>query len=198
MNYFRTIIIVAAAYVLAHGLTAVLITPLQSRVLPEITTFASLLYLPHGVRVLAVWLAGPRAFVPLYIGGTLSEVLFTAHDPGHPGALVLAVSIGVGALCAVVAFEAMKYIGQDLYAGRHFRVHWTRLLLVGVIASLINSVGQSIVFSGQILTGHFSAVLTFYAVGDVIGLVITTLALMLVFRWFRLSGARNEAPDRRK
>ena len=61
----QTFGIVIVAYMLAHGLTAWLITPVQALLLPDVTAFASLVYLPHGVRVLATWLLGPIAFVPL-------------------------------------------------------------------------------------------------------------------------------------
>ena len=47
---------VAGAYILAHGLTALVVTPMQARLLPDVTMFASLVYLPHGVRVLSAWL----------------------------------------------------------------------------------------------------------------------------------------------
>lgn len=182
--------VIATAYVLAHGLTALLITPLQARVLPEITTFASLLYLPHGVRVLATWLVGKAAFAPLFAGAFLAEVIFTPGDISSTLAPVMLMSITVGAVSALVAFEAMALAGYRVYAGPRTRVHWKWLLLAGALASLINSLGQSLVFSGDILPDHSYQVLAVYAVGDMIGLIATTLILMMIFRWVRLLSAR--------
>lgn len=72
MTVLQNFSVVILAYVLAHGLTALLITPMQSRLMPELTIFASLAYLPHGVRVLSTWLLGKRAFLPLFLGAFLS------------------------------------------------------------------------------------------------------------------------------
>lgn len=188
VTYLKSALFVVIAYVLAHGLTAFLITPVQSRILPDITAFASLVYLPHGVRVLATWLMGWSAVPALFVGGFLSEVLFTPDGITNVQSPVMLASIIVGAISAVLAFEVMRFLGHRLYAGQTPRIHWKWLLLVGVIASILNSIGQSIVFSAEILTGHALAVLAAYAVGDLVGLSVTTLILMMVFRWMRLSG----------
>ncbi|WP_417720058.1 hypothetical protein [Salipiger sp.] len=187
----KTVSVVVVAYILAHGLTALLVTPIQSRFLPEITAFASLVYLPHGVRVLTTWLLGRVAVVPIYLGAFLSEAIFTPGGFGTATQPVILVSILVGASSSLVAFEGMKLAGVNLYAGQSRRIHWSWLLFVGVLASLINSVGQVIVFSAAVHPEHYLAVLSICAVGDLIGLVITTLILMLLFRWMRQSPGRG-------
>nr|WP_216665454.1 MASE1 domain-containing protein [Pseudoruegeria sp. HB172150] len=176
---------------MAHGLTALVITPVQSHYFPEITGFASLAYLPHGVRVLATWLVARKAFFPLYLGAFVSELLFTPDEFSHATDPIILLSIAVGAVSAVLAFELICLFGRNLYAGRTPRVHWRWLLLAGTVASLINSIGQSIVFSGRIGLGDSIIVLVTYAIGDIIGLVISTLILMLVFRWIRLLTQRD-------
>ncbi|WP_102108768.1 hypothetical protein [Oceaniglobus roseus] len=177
---------VVLAYVLAHGLTALLVTPLQSRLIPEITPFASLVYLPHGVRVLSAWLLGRFAFFPLFAGAVLSEALFTPAGTIHALSPVILISVAVGASSAVLAFGIVKLLGHDFLASRTRRVRWNKLLIVGVLASFINSLGQSFTFSGVIVPDQSLAVLVTYAIGDLIGLIVTTLALMLIFRWMRL------------
>ncbi len=189
MSLVVNIAVVALAYILAHGLTAHLVTPLQSRLLPDVTAFASLVYLPHGVRVLSTWLIGRIAFFPLCLGAFLSEALFTPAEVSVATDPVILVSIMVGAASALLAFEAMRVAGRRLYATEHRCLHWKWLLLVGALASVINSLGQSLVFSGEVLPDHSVAVLAAYAVGDLFGLVVTTLVLMLVFRWIRVFSA---------
>ncbi|MBL3701206.1 hypothetical protein GI582_00725 [Sulfitobacter sp. BDSS02] len=178
--------VIVVAYVLAHGLTAMLITPLQSRFIPEITVFASLVYLPHGVRVLSTWLAGRMAFLPLFFGAFLAELLFTPADVSRVTDPVILVSLVVGASSALLAFELLRLLGYNLYAGRKLRIHWKWLLLVGMLASVINSIGQSLLFAGLILPERVFAVVMTYAIGDLIGLIVTTFVLMFFFRWIRL------------
>lgn len=187
MKTVQAFAVVTLAHVLAHGLTALLVTPLQSRLLPDITVFASLVYLPHGVRVLATWLFRKTAFFPLFLGGFLSELVFTPTDTGRATDAVTLASIAVGAASAPLAFELIRAFGRDLYARPTFRVRWQWLLLAGGIASVLNSIGQTIVFSGAILPGRATAVVTTYAFGDLVGLIVSTLVLMLVFRWMRIS-----------
>lgn len=191
MTRLQSFSVITVTYLLAHGLTALLITPLQARLLPEITAFASLLYLPHGVRVLSSWLLGPAAFLPLCLGAFLSEAIFTPAEISSATDPVILASIAVGAGSAPLAFELFRRCGRCLYAGRAAQVNWKWLLLVGMLASLINSIGQGLVFSHAILPEDSPAVLATYAAGDLIGLVATTLALMLVFRWIRLRQAHG-------
>ncbi|MEW9922527.1 hypothetical protein AB2B41_23270 [Marimonas sp. MJW-29] len=190
-SYLQFFVIVVLTYVLAHGATAYLITPIQGRFFPEITIFASLMYLPHGVRVLATWMMGWKAFPPLFAGAVLSEYLFTPSEVSSLLQLAILESWVVGAIAALVAFELARAFGWDLYAGRRRSLSWKSILLVGVGASLINSVGQSLVFSGLIIPEDTVAVFATYAVGDIIGLFVCMWLLMLVFRWIRLSGQQS-------
>ena len=76
----QNFLIVVAAYVLCHGITAFVVEPVQELFIPHVTIFASLIYLPHGVRVLATWMLGWKAIIPLFIGSYLSNVLFTPDE----------------------------------------------------------------------------------------------------------------------
>ncbi|KIC30201.1 hypothetical protein [Leisingera sp. ANG-S5] len=183
--------VITAAYVICHGLTAWVVTPVQGLFLPEVTVFASLVYLPHGVRVLAVWLLGWRAVLPLAAGAFLSELIFTDAGVRQVMESVLLQSIAVSAVSAFAAFEIARMFGWNLYAGQQRRIAWSSLLAVGALASLINSSGQSVVFSGLIFPGDQLPVMAVYAAGDLIGLAVCMLALTLIFRWIRLAGKRR-------
>lgn len=162
-----------------------LIAPLQSVFLPELTIFASLIYLPHGVRVLATWAYGWRAIPALFLAGGVSAWLFRGEQDIEILSPMLAESLLVGACCAFLAFEAARFFGFRVYLGQERRVHWRGMLALGLLSSLFNSFGQIIVFSGLIGVNGALSVATVYAVGDLLGLVVCMVALMLVFRWLR-------------
>lgn len=188
MGNIQYFMVIMMAYILCHGLTAFLVTPIQQEFLSEITIFASLVYLPHGIRVLATWLWGWKAFFPLYAGACLSDLIFT---PPHDLAILwesLPLSVGSGALSALLAFELIRLLGHNLYADQENRIDWKGLLFVGAIASVINSTLQSVTYSGVILPEHALSIFVTYAVGDLIGLFVSMLALMMIFRWIRLYG----------
>ncbi|WP_027259928.1 hypothetical protein [Leisingera aquimarina] len=192
---FQSFAVITAAYVICHGLTAWAVTPVQKLFLPEITVFASLIYLPHGVRVLSVWLLGWKAVPPLAAGALLSELIFTSANVRQLMEPVLLESIAVGAFSAYAAFEIAWLFGWNLYAGQARRIAWTGLLALGALASVINSLGQSVVFSGLIFPSDQLPIMVVYAAGDLIGLAVCMVALMLIFRWIRLTGTGRKPQE---
>lgn len=182
-------LIIILAYVLCHGLTALVVTPVQSLILPEITVFASLVYLPHGVRVLATWAYGWKAVPALIVGTSLSIWLFSSSEELNflePG---LIESILVGSASAYIAFEIARLAGYNFYFGASRRLRWKGMIAVGALSSVINSLGQTLVYSALIDLEKVIGVWAIYATGDVIGLVVCMIALMYVFRWGRVLGS---------
>jgi len=178
-------LIVVAAYILARGVTALVVTPVQTIFMPEYTVFASLIYLPHGVRVLATWAFGWKAIPALIIGVYMSAWVFS---PTHDLDLLkpaLIMGILVGAFSAFLAFELVRCVGYDGYFGRSVNLNWKAMIIIGTISSIINSVGQTLVYSGLLGLDKIPGSLVIFAVGDLVGLIVCMVVLMFCFRWFR-------------
>ena len=182
----QNFLIIIAAYVLCHGITTFLVAPVQKLFLSHITIFASLMYLPHGVRLLATWLMGWRAVIPLFAGALISNIVFTSAQDRAITDAVIYQSLSVGALSAYASFAFLKLLGLDLYANESRTLDWKWLLAAGALASVFNSVGQSIVYFGMIYPEEALATLAIYAFGDLIGLIVSMIVLMMIFRWIRL------------
>ena len=180
---FLTIIL---AYLLCHGLVALLVTPVQSMVLPEMTVFASLVYLPHGVRVLATWAYGWKAIPALAIGAGLSSLVFSSSEDLNLLEPALLEGLMVGAASAYVAFELIRLLGYNGYFGHAAKLNWKGLIAIGTLSSIVNSLGQTLVYSGLIGLDRVSNALAIYAIGDLAGLVLCMIALMFIFRWLRI------------
>ena len=174
--------VVTVAYIVCYMLTASLITPIQSTVLPEITFYASLMYLPFGVRVLATMFLDWRAIPPLMVGSGVAGWMFGPDPMIFWPDMVLLMSILVGATCAFVSFEVCRWAGLDAYCLDNQPPHWKSVIVVGVLASFRNSAGQTIVFGGFSDLGQPDGTALVYLIGDVIGLVVTMTLLMLLFR----------------
>ena len=190
MSFF----IIIAAYVLCHGLTALVVTPVQSIVLPEITVFASLVYLPHGVRVLATWILGWKAVPALVAGVSISAWIWSPSEDLNFLEPALAGGILVGSASAFVAFEIARLVGINVYLGGSRRLKWKGLIAVGALSSVVNSFGQTLVYSGIIDLEKVIGVWAVYAIGDLVGLIVCMVVLMFVFRWSRVFG--DFKPDR--
>lgn len=181
-------VVIVFAYVLCHGLTALVVTPVQSIVLPEITVFASLVYLPHGVRVLAAWAFGWKAVPALFLGSSLSVWIFTPSAEFDFLEPALIESILIGSASAFIAFEIARLAGFNLYIGGSGKLKWKGMIAVGALSSVINSLGQTIVYSGLINLEDVIGVWAIYAAGDLIGLIVCMVVLMFIFRWSRALG----------
>lgn len=182
-------LIIVAAFLLCHGLTTFLVVPIQKGFLPDATVFASLIFLPHGVRVLATWAFGWRAIFPLTLAAGLSVALFRTTEEVNFLEPALLESILIGAVAAFLAFELARLAGFDFYSGGTKRLRWRGMILIGALSSVINSIGQTYVFSGLIGFDRLLITMAIYAIGDVVGLIICMIALMFIFRWWRGSEA---------
>jgi ABC-type Co2+ transport system permease subunit len=98
-----------------------------------------------------------------------------------PDGMTLATVIAplFGVTCAAVAFDFSRRLGFDVQLRDGYVTNWKNVVIVGALASTINSIGTNIAYSN---TAH-----TFLAfwVGDVIGLIASMLILMAAFKIYR-------------
>ncbi|ETX12927.1 hypothetical protein OCH239_15215 [Roseivivax halodurans JCM 10272] len=177
-----SIVLTAGFYVLAHAVTAGVVTPLQSYIFPEATVFASLLYLPHGVRVVSAWLFRWTALPGLILGAALSEWLFT--DPATLQNLipVIILSILIGAISAPLVFESLRQLGAPAYAKPGSPIDWRALYTVGIVSSLLNSVGQMFVFDSMVSPAGAMLILSIYTIGDIFGFLAVKNILLWIHK----------------
>ena len=62
---------------------------------------------------------------------------------------------------------------------------WKQLLFVDFISSVLNSVGQSLIFSGHIMPDEGRNVMIGFLVGDTSGTLLCFLSLLFLFRGYR-------------
>jgi hypothetical protein len=173
--------IVFISYCACYFFVSSLVTPIQSAFgLPQ-TNYASLLFLPHGIRVLSIWLYRERAVIPLFCAHFFIYTLFWL---GEVSLTSLAI-VFVGTFCAPLAFTLVGWIGFDISVRNTEILHWRSILAVGFIASIINSLGNSLFLSPYIEPSLHLATVATYLVGDTLGVFVLLLILLLGFRLTR-------------
>ncbi|WP_416368835.1 hypothetical protein [Tritonibacter mobilis] len=177
--------LIALTYIVCHGVTIWVIAPAQRFFLDDVSVIASLAYLPHGVRVLSIWLVGWRAILPLIAGAVAANMIFTSSHIVDLMQGKMSVSILMSVLSAYAAFEVLRLLGVASYAGGGRRVNWRTLMLTGLLASVFNSVCQTLIFSGIIAPDGTLWELASFVVGDMIGQIVLMIALMMIFRALR-------------
>lgn len=174
-NLAQETAVTSLAYVLAFFTTFEVLMPVQALFFPDFENRASLLFLPHGVRVLAAWLLGWRSVVAL-LPGVFAVFLYIAgwgtFEPSRIAAIVIAITV------PAATFHLLRLLGWDLSPAKR-RPCWPCIMIVGLVISLVASTLTNYAFGSP--PEEYIA----YLIGDVFGLFFLMLILMLIFRQLR-------------
>jgi hypothetical protein len=162
-------------YLFAYFLVFAAITPLQEQVIPEITQFASLLFLPHGIRVLGTSLLGIRAVPGLMLSELAGNYLFWGMT--QPETLLLSALIS-GSITWIV-FEGLRALRVNAFYLQltEQAPAFHALLLAGLLASAANAFLLTSLIEGSMSGGHVTMLIAAYMTGDITGLFAVLLAV---------------------
>lgn len=183
LKAFSPEVVVFIAYVVAFFLMQYVARPIQDAFVTS-TLVGTLLFLPHGVRVIGAWLFGYRSILPLVLG----EV-FGMYFMGYFHLPMIAILQGavVGGVSCFIAFEMFRLAGQNLYLDESMqRTSWRMLILLASIGSVFNSFGHIIAYRDAFSFEDDIAQVLAFLVGDIGG----TFALLLVLVFFNRSLVR--------
>lgn len=159
--------------VIVTGVNAV-----QSSVLPEITQYASLVFLPHGVKVLATCLFRGKAIPGLIIGAWISYYFLWGYaDPTI--ALMLSIVAGCVAWIVLEGLHALGINGYYLTLDGSPPPYRT-FMLVGILTSVANGFLIAAVLEGSATLEAVTITIAAIAVGDFIGLLVMASVLAAV------------------
>lgn len=166
-------LIVSCAYAAAFVLTFGILMPVQDAIVPELMNYASMVFLPHGVRVLTAWLYGWRAIIFL-LPATLATHAYLYGSMGFTGAYFFAPLSSI--LCATSSFWLLAKLGLDFRQSSGRLTSWREILLAGSLASIVNVIGVGYFFELDLRSASA------FLVGDVGGLLAAMFMLMIAFR----------------
>jgi hypothetical protein len=136
---------------------------------------ASLLFFPHGVRIIAAYLFGWRSVIYLFPAKMFYAVEILQQE-------TLAVQIMTPVLSQVAcvgAFTLLAYTGVISRKWTDTVLSWRCLVLAGCAAAALHSTVSGLLF------GHDAYVMAKLFVGDISGFIALLLLIMLGFRMFR-------------
>lgn len=177
--------VIFAAFITAYALVRFVVAPVQHYFISTNVMMGSLLFIPHGIRALAVWLCGVRAILPLILAELLGGLFLWQPDVGSS---VLLGSSMVGGLCVYLTFELFRLAGIELRPdGKDSALtNWKSLILLASIASVFNSIGKQIFFGGLAPLADELLILAMFWIGDTVGTFACLLLLIGIRRRFRL------------
>jgi len=183
--------ITTLAYLVTFVVWRYLILPIEISLTSENAIFASLLFLPHAVRVLSAWLLGPKSLIAMIPAGVAVSLIGGASPPQGYEFLLEVMIATFAASSAVIAFEFMRICKIDAYPKDEGIVSWRTVLFGGALASIINSLGSTWLKSGYFDAALILEVITRFVLGDVMGLIVGMFTIMFVTRYMRKHGLRT-------
>ena len=142
--------------------------------------FASLVFLPHGVRLLAAFVLGARSILPLFLSSAV--ISWSTLDIGEHS-----IWFGIpGAVCCFLAFRLFSYTGVLIESSAQMFLMWRQLLLVGFLGGVLNGLGIMLIYwiEGAPEVMIMSRLLGYIA-GDTIGAFVLLLGVLWVSRVWR-------------
>ena len=180
--------ITTLAYLVTFVVWRYLILPMEISLTSENAIFASFLFLPHAIRVLSAWLLGPKSLIAMIPAGVAVSLISGTSPPQGYELLLEVILATFAASSAVMAFEFMRLCKVDAYPKDDGVVSWRTVMFGGVLASIINSLGSTWLKSGYFDAALILEVIARFVLGDVMGLLLGMLTIMLVTRFIRKNG----------
>ena len=184
---FYNFTIVVVSYLASYLLVAKVISPIQAQYILN-TELVSLLFLPHGVRVLTCVLYGPRLGAFYLFVAEILTVFWTGklavYDP-----LTLTILFTLGALSVPIAFVFLEFIHEDTKIGLTKVNHNTikTIAYLALISSIINSIGHALVLDGFSAFEVQPRIILKFLFGDLLGTLVLFLCLRVVLHRVKLS-----------
>jgi hypothetical protein len=155
--------------------------PLEAMLLGPLSIYASILFIPHAVRVLASWLLGPKAmFVLIPVELVITLLIFNPLETKI--SIVTVISPIFAASTAVIAFEFMKFMKINVYPALNTKPNWRTVVFAGILASLINSISGTLIKTASVPADDTMAIIIRYLIGDISGLLLGMLIVMLLLK----------------
>jgi len=172
---------VTVAFVVSYQLVNYVINPIQSLLFTA--GYASVLFLPHGVRVLAVFLYGPApATFYLLIAALVS--LSLSNNQMDKSGLTIIMQTMTGAICAPLAYQLLKFsFGNDHISLASVSARtWRGIFMVIIVSSLLNGLFQTLSI-GLGNTDVTDIVMSLkYTVGDILGSIAVLFVANFLLR----------------
>ena len=154
------------------------IFPLEASVFGNLSGIASIMFLPHAVRVLSAWLLGPKVLFALIPAEIIAHSIW-GLEFSFPVSVLIPV---FSAISPVVGFETLRLLGYNVYPNSFTLPNWKGVIIAGMIASLFNSFTGAFLKGELIASGQVHQVIIRFIVGDIAGLIFCMIFLILIFR----------------
>lgn len=170
-------------FILAFLFHKYLLSPIESFIFSEeIIEHASLIYLPHAIRIIAYYVIGPIALLPIFLSQCFTNLLF------NEASLTETVNLSFISTSAIfLGFCLYGFIKKGNLFNINASVDWKKIIIVGFLVSIFNSTLSSIYINYfEHSSSEFQMYLNFkYLTGDILGLVLGMFMFIVFLQFFK-------------
>ena len=170
-------------FILAFLFHKYLLSPIESFIFSEeIIEHASLIYLPHAIRIIAYYVIGPIALLPIFLSQCFTNLLF------NEASLTETVNLSFISTSAIfLGFCLYGFIKEGNLFNINASVDWKKIIIVGFLVSIFNSTLSSIYINYfEHSSSDFHMYLNFkYLTGDILGLVLGMFMFIIILHFFK-------------
>ena len=177
-----TLIFVFFIFIFFFLLQKYSIYPLEKIVFPSyLIDQASLLYIPHAVRIISYYVVGRLVLIPIFISQCFTYILLNNEPLIH--SIILSF---LSTLAIFLGFEIFNLFNKRISFKLDKIIDWKKIILIGCLVSIFNSsLSSYYLIKSQNL--NFDILLNIrFLVGDVIGLVFGMLIFIYIIKLFIL------------
>jgi len=155
----------------------------------EVLQLASVLYLPHCVRVLSYYILGFKSIIPIFFSQVFTYVYFNDADIINSSLLSF-----ISTCSIVLGFKVFYVLNEKTHLKFKKIVEWKILVILGSFISIFNSFLSTIYFS---VNGSFLnlSVLFRFIIGDILGMITGMLIFIFVIKLVRFRMLNEKFKD---
>lgn len=160
-----------------------MIYPIEKYLFPSyLIDKASILYLPHAIRIIAYYVLGFKALIPIFISQCFTFIYLNNGDVIET--IILSAS---STFTIYLGFELFKNFKNQVSFNVDEIVDWKKIILIGTMVSIINSTVGSLyffIFDSKI---DIDLILNLrFIVGDIFGLIFGMFLFIIVLKFSAL------------
>ena len=179
MNMFITFMI----YVFFFIIQKYIIYPIEEQLFPSyLIDKASILYLPHAIRIIAYYVLGFSALIPIFISQCFTNIFFNNADVIQT--LILSTS---STFSIYLGFQFFKIFKKQVLFNLDEVIDWKKIIFIGIIVSIINSTMGSLYFFIFDSNMNIDLILNLrFLIGDTFGLLLGMLLFVFIIQFLGL------------
>ena len=157
-----------------------MIYPIEKYLFPSyLIDKASILYLPHAVRIIAYYVLGFKALIPIFISQCFTFIYLNNGDVIET--IILSSS---STFTIYLGFQFFKHFKNQFLFNLDDIVDWKKIILIGTIVSIINSTVGSLYFFTFDSKIDIDLILNLrFIMGDIFGLLFGMFLFIFILKF---------------